>query len=215
MKTKTITLYDFDELSDDAKQKARDWLRRCQADDQDWADFTIQDAETICGILGIELDYRSVPLMNGKTRREPQIYYSGFWSQGDGACFTGRYSYAKGCAKNIREHAPQDQELHRIADGLTALQKGYGYGLQATLTKIDHHYQHEHTIRIDVEIPDRPAREIAKGDWEALIDLLRALMRWIYKQLEAEYEYQNSDEQIDETIRANEYTFTEDGSRED
>lgn len=38
-------------------------------------------------------------------------------------------------------------------------------------------------------------------------------MRWIYRALEAEYEYQDSDGQVDETIKANEYEFEEDGSR--
>lgn len=33
------------------------------------------------------------------------------------------------------------------------------------------------------------------------------------QQLEREYDYQNADEQIDESIRCNEYEFTEDGRR--
>jgi hypothetical protein len=38
-------------------------------------------------------------------------------------------------------------------------------------------------------------------------------MRWIYRQLEREYDYQNADAQVDENIRANEYEFYEDGKR--
>jgi hypothetical protein len=38
-------------------------------------------------------------------------------------------------------------------------------------------------------------------------------MKWMYRQLEAEYEYLTSDEAITETIRSNEYEFTEDGRR--
>ncbi len=38
-------------------------------------------------------------------------------------------------------------------------------------------------------------------------------MNWIYRQLEKEYEYQNSDECVDENILCNSYTFTEDGKR--
>lgn len=40
-------------------------------------------------------------------------------------------------------------------------------------------------------------------------------MDWIYRQLEKEYEYQNSDECIDENLMGNSYTFREDGTRED
>jgi len=42
---------------------------------------------------------------------------------------------------------------------------------------------------------------------------LRDFADWIYRQLEREYEYQTSDEQADEAIRANGYTFTEYGKR--
>ena len=37
--------------------------------------------------------------------------------------------------------------------------------------------------------------------------------RWLYRQLEAEYDYLTSDEAIDDSIIANEYTFTENGRR--
>lgn len=40
---------------------------------------------------------------------------------------------------------------------------------------------------------------------------MRAFADWIYRQLETEYDYQNSDEQVDESIIANEYEFTEEG----
>ena len=36
---------------------------------------------------------------------------------------------------------------------------------------------------------------------------------WIYRTLESEYDYQNADEQVDENIEANEYTFTAEGRR--
>ena len=42
----------------------------------------------------------------------------------------------------------------------------------------------------------------------------KAFARWYYRQLENEYEYLNSDESVDDLIRANEYTFTESGKLE-
>jgi hypothetical protein len=51
-------------------------------------------------------------------------------------------------------------------------------------------------------------------DAEAIvIEALRDLARWLYRQLERDYEYQSSDERIDEAIAANAYTFTETGRR--
>ena len=36
-----------------------------------------------------------VQLMGGGSLQKPRIYFSGFWSQGDGACFEGRYAHAR------------------------------------------------------------------------------------------------------------------------
>ena len=54
---------------------------------------------------------------------------------------------------------------------------------------------------------------MAREDWAELTKTLRAFADWIYLQLQNEYEYQNSDEQVAETIEANEYEFTVDGKR--
>ena len=40
-------------------------------------------------------------------------------------------------------------------------------------------------------------------------------MDWIYRQLEAEYDYQTNADAIAETMEANDYTFTEAGRRID
>jgi hypothetical protein len=48
---------------------------------------------------------------------------------------------------------------------------------------------------------------------EVVIEALRDLARWLYRQLEREYEYLTSDEAVDESIVANEYTFTAAGRR--
>ena len=47
---------------------------------------------------------------------------------------------------------------------------------------------------------------------DELEELLRDFMQWIYRQLEAEYEYQTSDEAIAENFTANETEFDADGN---
>ncbi len=47
----------------------------------------------------------------------------------------------------------------------------------------------------------------------AVVEAPCDLARWLYRQLEREYEYLSSDEAVDETIAANDYTFTGDGQR--
>jgi hypothetical protein len=48
---------------------------------------------------------------------------------------------------------------------------------------------------------------------ETVIEALRDLARWLYRQLEREYDHLSSDEAVDESITVNEYTFTEAGRR--
>lgn len=206
--TRTIekTLYKFDELSDDAKEKAREWWRRCE--NEDCSDLIDRDDfETCAKILGIEFDTRPVKLMGGGTRYESKIYYSGFWSQGDGACFEGRYSYEKQCAKKIRDHAPQDTRLHAIADQLQVLQRKHFYRIAAHMTHNGHYY-HSGCMFVDATLNGDDAPRSIEED---IRDIMRKFADWIYRQLESEYEYRMSDENVDESIRCNEYEFNEDG----
>ena len=69
---------------------------------------------------------------------------------GDGALFEGAYDFAKGAPKAIRAHAPEDSELHRIADALQAIQRRNFYQLHATVTHRDRYY-HEYSMAISVE----------------------------------------------------------------
>lgn len=56
MKTIKTTVYEFDELSDAAKEKARDWYRE-HALDYDWWESTYEDAERVgLKITGFDLD---------------------------------------------------------------------------------------------------------------------------------------------------------------
>jgi hypothetical protein len=45
------------------------------------------------------------------------------------------------------------------------------------------------------------------------IEAARDFMDWIYRQLEAAYEFEQKDETVAENIRANEYEFTAEGKR--
>jgi hypothetical protein len=51
------------------------------------------------------------------------------------------------------------------------------------------------------------------GSEETVVEALRDLARWLYRQLEAEYDHLTSDEAVEEGIVINEYTFTEGGRR--
>ncbi len=191
---KKTDVYTFDELSDEAKEAALEKWRE-HGLDYEWWDMAYEDYKRTARILGIEIE---------------NIYFSGFYSQGDGACFEGEYEYAKGSMAAIRKEYPTDQTLHCIADNLAAAQKYNSYGLYAYV-KHQGRYSHEMCTDIDVR-NDRSADYYPNPDGvEAITEALRDFMRWIYKSLEAEWDYLMSAERIIDDFKANEYEFTIDG----
>jgi len=205
------TVYRLDELSDDAKDNARAWYRE-GGFDYDWYDAVYEDFQRIAEILGISLETRTVRLAGGGSRQEPCIWFRGFWSQGDGSCWEGSYSYRKSASVEIRSYAPQDTTLHGIADALQATQRRNFYQLRAEVSRRGHYY-HEYCMAISVERDSSNWQDMTADAEEIVIEALRDLARWLYRQLEREYDYLTSDEAVDEAITANEYTFTGAGLR--
>lgn len=206
-----ITVYGFDELGDAGKERARAWYRET-AFDYEWYTFVFNDFEIICGILGIELRTHQVPLVDGGKRDEPQIFFTGFASQGDGACFEGSYSYLAGSTRAIRAHAPRDTELHRIADALRDAQRRHFYQLRASVRHRGR-YCHEYSMEISVA-RDRPDfGYVAEAAEQAIIEALRDLARWLYRQLEREFEYLTSELVVDHALSVRGFTFLESGKR--
>ena len=136
----------------------------------------------------------------------------GFSSQGDGASFYGHYSHARGAPGAIRAHAPKDEELHRIADGLQAVQRRNFHQLHATIRQ-QGRYCHEYSMAIEVERDSPTWQPMTDGAEDAVIEALRDLARWLYRQLRREYEHQTSDAVVDEAIAVNAWSFTAEGER--
>jgi hypothetical protein len=204
------TAFKYDELSDKAKERVQSEYARDLP--YFWTESIYDDAARIGDILGIDIRTRSVKTIGGVTRMEPCIYWSGFWSQGDGACFEGFYKYAKGSTKKIREYAPKDEVLHKIADRLYEVQRKCFYKLTASV-KHSGHYYHEYCTDILVDLDEEAINsKLTREEEEEVKDCLRDFMRWIYAALEKEYEYQTSEEVMKETIEANEWDFDEYGN---
>lgn len=203
---KQYLIYTFDELSDAAKEKAREWYRNGQLD-YDWWDSVYEQADAAAKHLGIDIDR--------KGKHTPAIYFSGFWSQGDGACFEGSYRYKKGWRSALlHEFGPGDtlNELLSIGQSLQEIQSKQFYKLEATCRHRGH-YQHSGCMSVEVTHADSMYRDI--GDDEDYIrDQLRLFADWIYDRLESEHSWLTSDEQVDESIRAGGYTFNEEGGWE-
>lgn len=150
--------------------------------------------------------------MGGGSRQEPCIWFRGFWSQGDGASFECYYAYRKNASPEIRAYAPKDDSLHRIADALQSVQRRNFYQLRAEASHRSHHY-HEYSMSVSVERDSPTWQDMTVEAEEIVVEALCDLARWLYRQLEREYDHLASDEVVDETIAANDYTFTRTGRR--
>jgi len=203
MRTITTEIYKFDELSDAAKEKARDWYREASAGDD--LDFVLEDAVTVAALMGIEISQRAWTNNYGFKGSTPEICYSAGHVQGDYAAFEGRYTYRKGAAKAVRGYASRDAKLHRIAQALQDVQARNFYQLTASCST-GRNWQ-------DVSVDRADYRDMTDDAEEAVTEALRDFAHWIYKQVLAEVDYQSSDEYIDENIEANGYEFTENGRR--
>ena len=210
-RTVETVVYAIEELPETAKERARAWYRETCLD-HEWYDAVFEDFEAICRILGVTLRTSPVRLMGGATRDRAHLFFRGFWSQGDGASFEGSFSYACGAARAIRGHAPKDAELHRIADDLQAAQKRNFYQLTGSI-RTRGNYCHEHSMAIEVERDSPTWQPMTDGAEDTVIETLRDLARWLYRQLQREYEYLTTDAVVDETIAINGWTFTAQGRR--
>jgi hypothetical protein len=185
---KSVTVYQYSELSEPAQEKARNWMRE-RFDFNYHAETVLDDAKTIGALFGLDID---------------DIFYSGFYSQGDGACFTGDYKYQKGASQVVKDSAPMDTELHRIVRDLQDCQRKAFYKLTASC----YNRYRGNNMTVDVGSDGRLS-EYMEDD---IIIALRDFADWIYRSLEKEYEFQTSDEQVTESIESADYLhFTEDG----
>lgn len=142
-----------------------------------------------------------------------KLYFSGFWSQGDGACFVGALSNALTYLDH--HHQGQYPMIRKLLE--------HGGDVRAYSTHRGNYY-HAHSVTIIAEsdtfynVMDQPTefhtavveqwdealtKEMA--DFENVIsDQWRTYMDDVYRKLEAEYDYLTSDEAVWETLEANE-----------
>lgn len=106
-----------------------------------------------------------------------EIYFSGFWSQGDGACFTGRvfdpalFLYAM----NGKDGLPWTRKLLEAGGDFTVVVNHRG------------HYYHENSVSVNVECDEFWRVMDAKTDLHtAIIDAYDAQLDAEYPTLEAD-----------------------------
>lgn len=205
METKTYTVYKYNELPKETQAKVLDRYRNINTDYDSWDDCVLDERRARLELHGFS---------------EPRIYYSGFWSQGDGACFVGSLDN-----DGLSQFLTVTKTITKYPHLTRALKRNDIY----INIKITHNYGYYHAYSTSVEdytemqdnsdMPDALRKEY--DAWFSTFfdrDSRNGRIGWyidecisIYKALEAEYEYQTDEDSIIETIEANDYDFTEDG----
>lgn len=187
---KTIKAFPYSELSDKAKEFAR--IEYAETRDFDWYTNTVEAIKTMGSVIGFDIE---------------NLYFSGFASQGDGACFKGRVAYKKGALAQVKKDYPTDEVFQEIAQQWVALQRNYLYGITARVYQSGH-YMHSGCTRIEILSAHQYH---ANFDDFAVLAICRKFMDMAYKMLEDEADYLDSEPAFIEACDANEWEFTESG----
>jgi len=173
--------------------------------DDDWWECTIEQFVEDMKQKGIDTDAK-------------QVSFRGFWSQGDGASFTGSLNLTRFFAAHpdLLESFPHHKRMLDLG--------GYD-DFSIEVGRNSSVYYHEHTMSLTimygVDLDTCFDRDTALGEWafqdldkgldaeilefeEAVLDLMRDYARELYRSLREEYEGLTSDEAVAEAIEANE-----------
>lgn len=192
---KETEVFTFDELSDDAKDTAREWFRQgIQFDANDTIECTILDAAKL---LGITID----------RPRGSRTGYAVDWDTNPiGAAFVGSWRASDVKPGALVKEFPQDATLAVIARDLEAVAAKFP-DAYANLEAGRGCLQRVEAYAEAADDPD----DCADAAEQAIVDALQSFARWMATAIAAEYEYQYSDECVNESIEANGYEFTADG----
>ena len=178
----------FNELSPDRQKKEIENYRDINVNFHDWYDFIFEYFQEMLTILGF---------------KDIKILYSGFWSQGDGACFEACFEVPENFKqwenrlKSLKDYAPCDEKLHDAAARLLS-KESLNELIKEDINRLNlyhrGHYYHEYCMYLD-------------ENEDTFLEAARDIAQIIYRSLEQNYYDLTSDEQVKETILANDMEF--------
>jgi hypothetical protein len=143
--------------------------------------------------------------------------FSGFWSQGDGACF---YDLTVNSRTLLEAALPEKDFLLMAAEfSLLCPNDDLFQYIEVLATKNSHQYSHEYTVTVEVDYDNFVLgdeennvfeRHITADVQTAVGEFLRKLMRALYDQLRDEYESLTSEEYLREWAAANDWEICDD-----
>lgn len=188
MKEVTIKLYTFNELTEKVQKELIEKNQYHETEHDDWHSPIIE---------GFEEDLKNIGL------EEITSAFTGFWSQGDGACFIGDVYDNEGFINVLKE----TEYL-----GKTWGEKDDLEMLEITIDKITHHYEHENTITGNVSSDAVFTSNLDELE-NAVTKWARDKSRELYKSLEKYYDELASDENVIEYLEEQGEVFQENGKR--
>lgn len=190
-----VEVFTFAELSDVAKERARGWFRQgIQFDVNDTIECTIVDAAKL---LGITID----------RPRGRRTGYAIDWNTNPvGAAFVGSWRASDVKPGAIQKEWPKESTLHAIAADLEAVAAEFP-DAYANCDTGRGCFQRVEAYMEAGEDSDDCGDDVA----QLVVDSLTSFAHWMATTIAAEYEYQYSDECVDESIEANGYEFTATG----
>lgn len=197
MRTITKTLYTFEELSEDAKKYA---IKSYIEDD---------DLSFINGGLSVEMSYKLAEYgYEGYNKDDLDICYSLGYCQGDGMAFYGKIDFEKWYKLHKKHFTPYENKRIKNEELYIGIE----------IAKINHLYDHAHSMGVDVTIENYENNEVLERIREKIYNIVDNEISDISGELEDygyEYiEYCRTDEYVIEEFENGEYEFNEDGSRD-
>ena len=200
MRTETIKIYKFEELSEKAQEKAIEKFHDINTH-YDWWEHVYEmykEDET-----GFDIDKR---------------YISGFASQGDGAMFEGSPNED---ILNFITPGYNNQQYQKNWSRVIKLIKNGDINIYGSFKHHGHYYHSKsYSDNLDAEMTNdwygknySNIEDICEDILYEIREHYEDICNKIYHSLEQEYEYYTSREAIEESIIANEYEFTEDGEQ--
>lgn len=194
MRTITIELFKFDELSKEAQAVAIENNRGVGTEYQDWYENIY--------------DYFKE---NNKEFEIDNIYFTGFYSQGDGAMFEYSDISDELFYEAIDNLKVSDWKKRFLKNNCTIYARGKHSGNYYHERCCEHYIEVENQFRSDYPNIEEFIDESEISIIEFIIDKYETLARKLYKQLEEDCDSRMTDKYISELIIANEWEFHADG----
>ena len=189
-------------LPDHAKSQILDDHRYWNVDDHEWWDSVYELFTEDMKAIGIEVD---------------KMYFSGFWSQGDGACFEGRVRDWGLFLKSLGYTNPLFIDHFDKHAAFDVRHRGFYYHENCTSFSMEFNlpeeFDEEDFLQVygyGEELRDAAliaALSLPENSGDALeaqfTEAFKDHMRDLYCRLEEEYEYLTSDEVVLESLEAN------------